>query len=122
MSEVVRSGQRNLKRIKTKRMPVADPLQLFYAGIGYLGVIYESHLVYLKQELEKDFSGSENVLVTSLESVRGFMQNVAASQPAGVPLNRTVREFVQANQPAIQQLAAEGKGLMERIEEERRKR
>jgi len=123
VNDVIWTGKRPLKRGKTQRLTGPGPLELFYAGIGYLGVFYESQLIYFKHQLEtKDASGSDDTLIRSLEALQGFLVNLVADRPARVPLKQAMWELMEANRPAIRQLASEGRELVQRVEEERRKR
>jgi hypothetical protein len=113
--------QRTLKRKTSQHSPVADSLNIFYASVGYLGVVYESHLVYLKHELDACAAPeSSDRIIETLQSVQSFVSNLVSRDPKGQPLNQTVIEFIEANQPAVQQLAAEGKELVRKIHEERK--
>jgi hypothetical protein len=123
MNEMVPNGKQILKRPRmNRRAPVADPLDLFYASVGYLGVFYESQLVYFKHELDaKEASASSDNLIQSLQAMQTFVLNLISRNAVGVPLNQSVREFLDANRQAVQQLAIEGKALVQQIEQERRK-
>jgi hypothetical protein len=120
MNELVPTTRAALKRRKALRAPVADPLDLFYAGIGYLGVFYESQLVYLKTQLETP--GDHDSIMRTMESIQALLLRTIAQYPANAPLNQTVREFVEANQESVQGLALDGRLMAHRIEEEMRKR
>jgi hypothetical protein len=123
MSDALPPGKQILKRRANRRMPVADPLELFYAGVGYLGVFYESQLVYLKHELDANAAPDPaDHLIKTLESAHAFAVNLISRNPVGVPLNQAVRELVEANRGAVQKLAVEGKDLVQRIQEERKRR
>ena len=123
MKDALPSGNQNLKRRANRRSPVADPLELFYAGIGYLGVFYESQLVYFKSELDAaSVPDAADHLIQSLEAAQAFAVNLMSRNPAGVPLNQSVYELIEANRAAVQQLAVDGKELVQRIQEERKRR
>ena len=123
MSDAPSSRKQSLKRRANPRMPVADPLELFYAGVGYLGVFYESQLVYFKQELDAGATPDpSDQLIKTLESAQALALNLISRNTVGVPLNQTVNEFIAANKDAVHKLAADGKDLVRWIQEERKLR
>ncbi len=124
MSDPLPHGKQLLKRQSNRRMPVSDPLELFYAGIGYIGVLYESQLVYIKHELDAiSPSDPADQMIQSMQAGHAFLVDLLSrGGAAGAPLNQSVGELVEANRGAVQQLAAEGRDLMKRIQEERKRR
>jgi hypothetical protein len=121
MSETLPPLRPKLKRQSSPRMAVADPLELFYAGVGYLGVFYESQLIYLKHELDACAAPDpSDHLIPTLQAAQAFVLNLVCQNSGGVPLNQSIRDFIEANRPAVQQLAAEGKELVRRVHEERK--
>ena len=123
MSDTPSSGKQGLKRRANPRKPVADPLELFYAGVGYLGVFYESQLVYFKHELDASaMPDPSDQLIKTLETAQALALNLISRNTVGVPLNQTMSEFIEANQDAVHKLAADGKNLVQWIQEERKLR
>ncbi|MFL6335532.1 MAG: hypothetical protein ACJ754_19660 [Pyrinomonadaceae bacterium] len=111
-----------LQRLKPQE-PATDPLDLMYAGLGYLGVWYESQLVFIKHEMEKEeLSERDEELVQSLQAVHvlgvELFSRLFARQP---PSENVLRAFHQSTAQAMKHLAHEGKRFVEQIEEGRNK-
>jgi hypothetical protein len=109
--------RRMLKRPKSATPIVAEPLSLFHVGLGCLGVLYESQLVYLKHELDKIESCDRDApLVATLEGAHALAVEILSRLTAGEPVDfAAFPDLLAANGRALEGLAAEGRDLLERL-------
>jgi len=93
------------------------PLDVFYAGLGYIGVLYESQLVYFKDALEKtEACDRDRQLVDGLQAAHILGVNLFSSLLAWTPPDEaTLQNLLQANAVAVKQLALEGKNFVEQV-------
>ncbi len=104
--------------------PTIDPLDLLYAGIGYLGILYESQLVFLKHEMEKpEPSDHDDQLIENLQAAHVLAVDLLSCFFARQPLDKpTVRNLQQTTTQAVKQLARDGQRFVALIEEGRKDR
>lgn len=104
--------------------PSIDPLDLLYAGIGYLGVLYESQLVFIKHEMEKEeLSERHEELIQCLQATHVLAVDMFSRLFSRQPQNENVlRALQQSTAQAMKQLAHEGKRFVDHIDEGRNKR
>jgi hypothetical protein len=94
-----------------------DPVDVLYAALGYMGVLYEAQLVYVKQGLEKAAaSNSGDDLVATLGAMHSLAVDACAQMFAGQPLDEAaLREVLQANGRVVTRLAAEGREFLSQV-------
>src|SRR5713226_7392690 len=90
-----------------KEQPSIQPLDVFYAGSGYLGFLYESQLVYCKQAIENADASEQYVqLVESLQAAHTLAVEVVSRVFARQPLDeQALRRFQEINGEAMGKLA-----------------
>lgn len=106
-----------LKRAKSAPDTGVDPLGIVHVGLGCLGVLYESQLVYVKHRLEKmEPSDGSDPLVATLEGAHALAVEVVSRLVTGEPIDPALfPDLLAANGRAIEGLAAEGRDLLVRI-------
>jgi hypothetical protein len=109
-----------LRRMK-RQEPSIDSLDLLYASIGYLGVLYESQLVFLKHEMEKpESSDQDDHLIKSLQATHVLAVDLVSRFFARQPLDvNDLQNLHQTTVQAMKQLALEGKRFVDFIEDGR---
>lgn len=106
-----------LKRVKSAPEGGIDPLGVVHVGLGCLGLLYESQLVYVKHRLDQsDSSDSTDPLIDTLESAHALAVEVVTRLVTGEPIDPALfPELLAANGRAIDGLAAEGRDLLARL-------
>ncbi|SRR6266498_1184361 len=104
--------------------PSIDPLDLLYAGIGYMGVWYESQMVFIKHEMEKEeLSERDEDLIQGLQATHALAIDLFSRLfSRQSPDENILRALHQSTAQAMKQLAHEGKRFVDHIEEGRNKR
>ena len=106
-----------LKRAKSAPDTAVDPLGIVHVGLGCLGVLYESQLVYVKHQLEKaESSDGTDPLVATLEGAHALAVEVVSRLITGEPIDPALfPDLLAANGRTIDGLAAEGRDLLARL-------
>jgi hypothetical protein len=101
-----------------------DPLDIFYAGLGYLGVLYESQLVYVKHRTEQPvLSERDEQFLENLQAAHELFVDLSSRLFSRHELDVDVlQNFQQTSTLALKQLAEEGKRFVNLIKEERKNR
>jgi hypothetical protein len=109
--------QQALKRAKSAPETGVDPLGIVYVGLGCLGVLYESQLVYVKHRLETmEPSADSDPLIDTLEGAHALAVEIATRLVTGEPIDPSLfPDLVAANGRTIDGLAAEGRDLLARL-------
>ena len=102
-----------------RQEPSIDPLDLLYAGIGYLGLLYEGQLVFIKHEMEKEEpSERDEELVQCLQATHVLAVDLFARLFSRQPPDEDVlRAFHRSTTQAMKQLAREGKEFVDHMKE-----
>lgn len=106
-----------LKRAKSAPDTAIDPLGIVHIGLGCLGVLYESQLVYVKHQLEKMESSDGDVpLIATLEGAHALAVEIVSRLMTGEPIDPALfPDLLAANSRTIEGLAAEGRDLLARL-------
>lgn len=116
-----RARSEKLQRLKPRES--SDPLDVLYAGLGFLGVLYESQLVYVKHEMEQPaLSEHDQQFVENLQAAHALGVDLFSRLFARQELDADVLQHLQqTSAQALKQLAQEGKRFVDFIEKERTK-
>jgi hypothetical protein len=111
-------GPRLKRKKATPRARDYDPLDVMYAAAGYLGVLYESQLVYLKVALEKgDANAEDDHVIAVLQSMHNIAVEFAASTFSREPVDYdAIRAAIKVDEKALRELAADGRKLVRMLE------
>ena len=95
------------------------PLDLLYAGIGYLGLLYEGQLLYLKNEMEKSVNPDEELIDTLRSTYIFGVEAVSRLFSRQLPPQENLMEdSINHGAKALKQLASQGKRFIDTIEKE----